>query len=521
MSTSSLTQRLQRIVDTVDAAALAENRIGLEKEGLRVASDGTLSQRGHPEALGSALRHPQITTDFAEALLELVTPPQCGVEAVLARLRDISWYVLQYLEGETIFAASMPPVLEEKTIRIADYGSSNIGRLKQIYRRGLAHRYGKMMQTIAGVHFNFSFAPRFIAACAELHTDCLDTTANDRVYFALIRNYRRLSWLVTYLFGASPALDRSFAPQHPDFLLAHRAQTLYAPWACSLRMSRIGYSNAQQSQIRLCHNSLEEYLDDLGDAVSTPWQRYREIGVKVDGDYRQLSDAWLQIENEHYASIRPKVIVPSGKRPLNTLRAQGTAYVELRNLDLHPFAPLGSDAAQLYFLRTLIYYCAIAESPNITRHECKDLENNARYACCYGLSPTLKLHCGEQMRPLTAWAEEVFDAMYPVAVWLDAAASTSAHVQALENQRSKIANPEHTPAMQLLIAMEQRQCEYQQLILQLSQQHRKQILQTVPDEKTVQHLRDIAKMSIAEQGQLEQRPEPPFDDFLAAYLADV
>ena len=39
---------------------------GIEKESLRITPDGTLSQRPHPQALGSALAHSSITTDFSE-----------------------------------------------------------------------------------------------------------------------------------------------------------------------------------------------------------------------------------------------------------------------------------------------------------------------------------------------------------------------------------------------------------------------------------------------------------------------
>ena len=48
------------------------------------------------------------------------------------------------------------PLPAEEDIEIAWYGKSNIGMLKHVYRRGLALRYGKAMQCIAGIHYNYS-----------------------------------------------------------------------------------------------------------------------------------------------------------------------------------------------------------------------------------------------------------------------------------------------------------------------------------------------------------------------------
>ena len=98
----------------------------------------------------------------------------------------------------------MPATLPgEADIPIAWYGTSNTGMLKHVYRRGLAERYGKTMQCIAGVHYNYSLADGL--------WDVLDTapgTTQDRRsrgYIGLIRNFTRYSWLLMYLFGAAPA----------------------------------------------------------------------------------------------------------------------------------------------------------------------------------------------------------------------------------------------------------------------------------------------------------------------------
>ncbi len=55
----------------VDAALLQGMLRGIERESLRMQSDGFLSQQAHPQALGSALTHPHITTDYSEALIRI------------------------------------------------------------------------------------------------------------------------------------------------------------------------------------------------------------------------------------------------------------------------------------------------------------------------------------------------------------------------------------------------------------------------------------------------------------------
>ena len=65
----------------------------------------------------------------------------------------------------------------------------------------------------------------------------------------LVRNYRRCGWLVTYLFGASPAFSKSFRPDGHAVLQELDRATWYAPFATSLRMSDIGYRNKNQARL--------------------------------------------------------------------------------------------------------------------------------------------------------------------------------------------------------------------------------------------------------------------------------
>src|SRR5690606_33510288 len=139
----------------VDSSLIKGMLRGIERESLRMQSDGFLSQRPHPKALGSALTHPRITTDYSEALMEFITPPKDTIREALDDLMDIHAVVHRHLEGEEkLWPMSMPCMLDssDENIPLAQYGSSNIGLFKTLYRHGLGIRYGRRMQTISGVH---------------------------------------------------------------------------------------------------------------------------------------------------------------------------------------------------------------------------------------------------------------------------------------------------------------------------------------------------------------------------------
>ena len=152
-----ITQRTLEMLRSADAG-LDQLQRGLEKESLRVAADGSLSKQRHPKALGSALTHKAITTDFSEAQLELITGVHDSADACLSELTEIHNFVHANLENELLWPSSMPCILgtENDAIPIGQYGSSNIGQTKTVYRRGLGNRYGRLMQTISGIHYNFS-----------------------------------------------------------------------------------------------------------------------------------------------------------------------------------------------------------------------------------------------------------------------------------------------------------------------------------------------------------------------------
>ncbi|MCB1678374.1 MAG: glutamate--cysteine ligase [Halioglobus sp.] len=468
-------------------------RRGIEKESLRISPDGKLAQTPHPTGLGSALTHAFITTDYSEALLEFITPVSTSIRHSLSMLEDIHSYVYRQLGDEILWCASMPCVVPgDAGIPVAQYGSSNVARMKTVYRYGLGHRYGRLMQTIAGIHYNFSMPQVYWDHCwrAAGSPGTLRDYISER-YLGLIRNFRRHSWLLIYLYGASPAVCASFLQGRDDHGLqafdAH-GRSLYLPYGTSLRMGDLGYNSSAQKRLNICYNSLASYVDTLRAAILQPLPDYRAIPHGQGGDYQQLNDSLLQIENEFYSPIRPKRVARSGETPLNALVRAGIEYIEVRCVDVSPFTPVGMDAAQARFLDTFLLHCLLQDSPPCDDDERDRQAANLEAVVNRGRQPGLQLDTGAGHRPLKEWAEELLDAMRPVARLLDAAAGvpaagvpaagdpaagvpaadTAAHTQSLAQQVAKVADSELTPSARVLREMREQDLPFFRLAMAYS-----------------------------------------------------
>ncbi len=341
---------------------------GLERETLRVNADGSLATTSHAAMLGSALTHKWITTDFAEALLEFITPVEGDIDHMLTIMRDIHRYTARQIGDERMWPLSMPCYIKDgQDIELAQYGTSNIGRLKTLYREGLKNRYGALMQTISGVHYNFSLPMAFWEAKGG-STD--KETVSDG-YFRLIRNYYRFGWVIPYLFGASPAICSSFLQGKPTTLPFEKTPNgmYYLPYATSLRLSDLGYTNKSQSNLGITFNNLHDYVVALKRAIKTPSEEYAKIGLQKEGKYLQINTNILQIENELYAPIRPKRVTRSGETPSDALLRGGIEYIEVRSLDINPFTAIGVDEQQVRFLDLFMVWCVLADAPEMSSDE--------------------------------------------------------------------------------------------------------------------------------------------------------
>jgi glutamate--cysteine ligase len=519
--TDLLATRLQRLAALRKDNLFADSRIGIEKECLRVAIDGTIAQTRHPLALGSALEHRCITTDYSEALLEFVTPPVGSSWEAAQFLCDLHQYTHTAIGDEILWPMSMPCRIESDTdVPLAQYGSSNVGRMKNVYRRGLGHRYGRRMQAIAGIHFNYSPPEAFWPRFHELEASQDDLAQfRSAAYMSLVRNIRRFGWLLSYLMGASPAIAKPFPDMGHFGLKDLGADTIYGPYATSLRMSDLGYQHSNQSAISVSANSVDEYIDDLIRAVRTPSEDYKRIGVKNGDDYLQLNTNILQIENEYYGTIRPKRVARSGERPTSALLRGGVEYVELRSLDISPFDPVGINQQQIRFLEAFLVYCLLEDSPPI--EETERLANSANHAAVAveGRRPGLQLQGQDGAVDMTDWARQICTRILDVAALMDTDRSNGT-VAAVEAQMRTIDDPSLTPSARMLTELEDTGQSFQDYAMSIGREFADYFRAMNPELNTNwQTLVDESRESLARQASIEAADTLSFDQYVEKYYA--
>lgn len=518
--------RVKQLLKFNNDGLLNKSKIGVEKESLRVIPQGGLSRLKHPESLGSALCNPYITTDYSEAMLEFITPPCEHIETVLDFLRDSQAYVYQKLEqNEILWATSMPCVMAgDSSIPIADYGQSNAGQMKSIYRRGLGHRYGRTMQVIAGVHFNYSLPENFW----QIYKDILEEQELSLVdfksqqYFSLLRNLQRYGWLIPYLFGASPAVCKSFVGDAgaASSLKNFDKNTYYEPYATSLRMGDIGYQNNKENEsgVKACYRSLDSYIQTLECAIQTPYEEYEKIGVKVNGKYKQLNANLLQIENEYYSTVRPKQILQGNEKPTLALKKRGVRYVELRSLDVNAFDPLGINETQLRFIEIFMLFCLLADSEQICFSEREEIDKNELLVAHQGRNPELKLNFNTSQVKLKDWAADLINAMQAVSELLDQHKSDKPYAKALQHQLDKIKDADLTPSARMLNEMREEKEGFYHFAKRMSHEHNKYFTEYKLSEEREQFFDAATRESLLKQKKIEAADDLHLDEYLRNYF---
>ena len=483
-------------------------RRGIEKESLRALPGGGLALTPHPAALGSALTHPHITTDYSESQPELITGVHGSADACLAELTEIHQATYRAIGDEQLWVGSMPCGLPtDETIPLGMYGSSNVGRAKSVYRMGLGHRYGRRMQTISGIHYNWS----------------MPGLGNDE-HFALIRNFRRHAFVLLYLFGASPAVCGDFVAGRPHQLQplpGGKNGSLHMPHGTSLRMGRLGYQSDAQASLAVSFNSLESYANSLHQALTQAYPAYEAVGIRnPGGDYNQLSTTLLQIENEFYGLIRPKRVIQPGERPLHALRERGVEYIEVRCMDLDPFEPVGIAAATTRVIDIFLLHCLLADSPSDTPAEIAALGRNQHRAAARGREPGLLLEREGQQLLLTDWAAELLEDCGPIAATLDAAFGGEAYQQALADALALLLRPDALPSARVLAAMlDGFEGSYPRFIRHQSAATRAQILALPWTAEQAARYAAMAAASVAEQRRIESLDSMLFEQYRLAYLS--
>ncbi len=498
---------------------------GIERECLRVTPKAILATTVHPEGVGSALTHPLITTDFSEALLEFITAPHASIDAMLEQLEQIHCFTAQYIDDELFWSSSMPCQLpEDSKIPIAQYGLSNVGKMKSVYRKGLSNRYGRSMQTVSGIHFNFSIPA---AVWSELRwkehsfLSLQDYTTDG--YFRLIRNFKRWYWLLIYLFGSAPAVSQSFlqGKEHNLQPLENIPETSGFIYGTSLRLGNLGYQSSVQDKLNINYNDLQGYVSQLLEALNQPYKGYETINV--DKQWQQLSTAILQIENEFYSVIRPKQTARSGETQLKALWNRGVEYIEVRCMDINPFEPLGINASQVAFLETFLLTCMLEDSPAMTAQESQLTLENQKAVVESGRKPGLMLKQIDTKTDsisnlsLTQWSKQLFAKMQIAAQLLDNSYVTQRYQQGIKRYEPMLEDPDKTLSGQIIQSMQREQSSHLQWVSRQSDYFTQQFKSTALDADIKKHFEVLTAKSREEQNILEQNNTVEFSHFIEDY----
>jgi len=526
---SSISKRVNWLSARLDGSVLARRLVGLEKESLRVGENGMISQLDHPSVLGSALCHTAITTDFSESLLEMVTPPCASSTEALEFLHGVHQFVAARLPvGEMLWNASMPCIVNgESSIRIGEYGQAHSATMKHAYRRGLGLRYGRMMQAIAGIHYNFSVPDDFWQGWSEMHSLSSGDMSATRTagYFHMTRGWMRIGWVIPYLFGASPAVCESFlADGAADSDLSRlNKHTRFARYGTSLRMGNIGYRYREDSGVDLsvCHASFASYMKDLHAHVTTVHPAYEAMGViDAKGDYQQLNSHRLQIENEFYSSIRPKQIPENNEMPITAMRQRGIRYLELRSIDINPFEVTGLTAEQLAFLEVLMVFTALMDPVPQDVNAVQRAKNNIETVAHRGREPGLKLQTLEGEIALSDWGLQLIDALEPIACWMDKQQESDLYSDSVAIQRTRFLSTENTPSSHVLEQVHSAGSFFR-FAPEQSALHHHSCISAEMDSDLCESLMLSAGESMRRQRQLESETTGDFDAYLTGRLSQL
>jgi len=536
---SEVSQRAHALETQTDTDFFSSRKVGLEKETLRIDADGKIAQTDHPVALGSALCNSQITTDFSEALLEMVTPPCSSVTHALDHMIGIHQFILPRLENdETLWNTSMPCIIDgDDSIRIGKYGHSHTGIMKHVYRRGLGLRYGRRMQAIAGIHFNYSMPEKSWSLWQSLHSVSAHSEFSTATlgYFHMTRNLMRIGWLVPYLFGSSPAICQTFLPSGADSDLATlNHHTRYAPFGTSLRMGEIGYRYKEDAPIDLTvrHDNFENYLRDIYSHVTNSHNAYEHAGLTdSSGHHQQLTTNRLQIENEYYSSVRPKQIPAKGEMPLLALKRTGVRYLELRSVDVNLYEPAGMDVEQLAMLEMLMLFAWLADSPPLMPSEMDVNKHNVQTVAHRGREAGLTLKHQNKSVKLIDWGQHILEALVPIAKWMDTLqlnndngkqynATQNLYQTSLAAQMAKLQDPTLTPSASIVDELATHG-SYFNMVMHYSSTHSETLMQQSINEALQSTLAQLVPDSLAAQKELEANSSGNFSEFLADYFSQL
>lgn len=455
---------------------------GIERETHRVNHDGSLALTPHPKQFTNKEASQSITLDFAESQLEFFTEPKDKIEDVIDELDKIYHFANKNINEELMWPFSMPPQLpDEKDIPIASFDYLDDGLDKETYREGLAVRYGKKIQMISGIHYNYSFDDALIDRLHQaFYSDLPKQMFIDQLYLRISRNVLKHRWLLVYLFGASPVVDQSYRSVFSEKMQAHQSdwfrqkftQEAIDQYAVSLRTSRFGYSTEIEDKYQISYNQLNEHIHDLREVLSIDNERYQKIGIEKSGKPIQLNTKELQSEAEFYAPIRFRQVQKSGETLLDALEKRGIRYFELRLLDLNPFAKLAITKDQMRFTHLFILFCLFEENNQFSQEEQMIANNNHQLVSLLGRQPGLKLLDAEENQvDLEVYAQEIIDKIMKIADLIDYVDRHHSYVELVKREESKLTDCSMLPSQQIVDYMEQAGESFIEFGMRLAKQY--------------------------------------------------
>jgi glutamate--cysteine ligase len=336
-----------------------------------------------------------------------------------------------------------------------------------------------------------------------------------------MRNFRRHSWLLLLLLGASPAVCGSFVRDLPHSLERWDTGTCVAPFGTSLRMGRLGYQSDAQASIAVSFNNLRGYAQSLNRALTEPYPAYEAIGLRdADGNWRQLATALLQIENEFYGTIRPKRRIHRGERPLHALGERGVEYVEVRCVDVNPFHPVGICAADMRLIDLFLLHCLLADSPPDSPAEIAAMSRNQHRMAQQGRDPGLRLERGAEAVAPAAWGRELLAQFEPIASALDGAHAGTAHRDVLAAAREALEEFPRLPSARVLEEAAVRHGRsFPAFALECSEANRETVLAMPFTPEAAAKYERMAAESMAEQRRMEAADDVYFEVYRERYLA--
>lgn len=479
----NFTEIINMFTDENLSKLLTKGRFGIEREAQRITSEGNLALTSHPTAFGDKAENPRITTDFAESQIEMITPPLESVEEVLNELNSIHNEVADGIGKEMLWPFSMPPRLpEEDDIPVAKFADSEYGKYLNTYRNGLVLRYGKKMQMISGLHYNFSFSDEMLDFLYNNYGEGkLRRDFTDELYFSLIRNFLRYRWLLIYLFGSSPLCDSTYDSVIDKEIsqIQKCCPNLVSTFcnmdrnATSLRVSRFGYTDSINPRQNIYFNSMEEYSGKLRHLISTRSKIHSKHGTFRNGFQIQLNGNILQKESEFYSPIRPKQNIGIGETQLSALEKRGIKYIEVRILDINPFSKLGISLEQMHFMQVFMLFCLFEQSDFINEKSFSQISSNHHLAALFGRDETLKLNkydIGEI--PLKTWGSELFIKLRQIASLMDLEIKDGRYFRSVENEFVKLNDISRLPSEIMFREMKEQNYDFVEYGLALANQYK-------------------------------------------------